>query len=164
MGVPPLFNHFIMTAQKKQTETGNEVSYDETIRRDLKQRRISATSNRIKVLATVYLLKRNISTGAVLKTINYSIERTSVHRALRLFCKKGLLMLVPNINGVIEYDLAGQPHTNQLTIQASFICLQCGKHSQVMVTNDTFRHANPICVQEIVLKGLCEQCGQTGIA
>jgi Fe2+ or Zn2+ uptake regulation protein len=133
------------------------ISHDEIIQA-LKRHSIYATANRVKVLFTANQLKTNISTVTVLQAIDYSIERTSVHRALRLFCKKGFLVAVPNTNGIIEYHLADQ-HTNHYDQQkATFICLQCGHLRDVIVKVDFLCSQKNICIREIMVKGLCEQC------
>ena len=89
------------------------LTHEDKIIQELKRHHISVTVNRVKVLSTAYQLQNNISTVTIQKAIDYTIERTSVHRALRLFCKKGVLLPVPNINGLIEYQVTSVNYNDQ---------------------------------------------------
>lgn len=134
------------------------ISHDEIIQ-TLKQHRISATCNRIKILSTAHQLRSNISTVSVLKAINYAIERTSVYRALRLFCKKGLLAPMANTDRVIEYHVAGLQVEQCEQKMATFICLECGKTDDINISNELLRPQKNMSIREILIKGLCKHCG-----
>jgi Fe2+ or Zn2+ uptake regulation protein len=134
------------------------ISHDEIIE-TLRAHGIYATTNRVKVLRTAYQLKNNISTPAVLKAINNSIERTSVHRALQLFYRKGFLSAVPNTTGTIEYQVVNQHTIRYDQKKATFICSQCGKPEDIIIKDELLRFQKKFFIGEIIIKGLCERCG-----
>ena len=133
-------------------------THDDQIIEELRMHHISVTANRVKILSTTYQLQNNITTPTVQKAIDYTIERTSVHRALRLFCEKGVLLPVPNINGLIEYKVTRQ-HIHCCQKKATFICLQCGQLHELMLQEQVLNDEKKISVKKVIIEGLCEQCG-----
>lgn len=136
------------------------LTHEDKIIQELKRHHISVTVNRVKVLSTAYQLQNNISTVTIQKAIDYTIERTSVHRALRLFCKKGVLLPVPNINGLIEYQVTSVNYNDQK--KATFICLQCGQYDDIIIKEELCEAPKKISIEKVIIEGLCEQCG-TGL-
>jgi Fe2+ or Zn2+ uptake regulation protein len=137
------------------------VRNNDKIIQELRKHHISVTANRVKILSIAFQLKSNINTVTVLKAIDYAIERTSVHRALRLFCKKGLLLPVPNTNRLIEYQViprtSGIGGNNQK--KASFICLQCGQFDDIIIKEEVCEPPKKISISKVIIEGFCEQCG-----
>lgn len=132
---------------------------NDKIIQELKRHHISVTTNRVKVLSVAYQLKNNISTATVQKAIDYTIERTSVHRALRLFCKKGVLLAVPNTNGLIEYKVTDQHINCYDQKKAQFICLQCGQFNDIIIKEELWDGQKKISIEKVIIEGVCEQCG-----
>jgi Fe2+ or Zn2+ uptake regulation protein len=134
------------------------LTHDDHIVQALRKHHISVTANRVKVLRTAYQLKKSISTAAVQKAIGYTIERTSIHRSLRLFCEKGFLVAVPNTTGLIEYNVP-DPGTNCKAEQkATFICSQCGKMHETLFTKAIRKVPKDFSVAKVIIEGVCEQC------
>ena len=144
---PNYINSYIMLTQT------------ENIIQELRRHHIAVTANRVKVLSTAYQLKDNISTVTVQKAVDYSIERTSVHRALRLFCKKGVLAPVPNVNGIIEYKLIIRANNRKHHGKSTFVCSHCGKFYDIMLKEEILDIPKCFSVEKVIIEGLCEQCG-----
>jgi Fe2+ or Zn2+ uptake regulation protein len=136
------------------------LSNEDKIVQELRRHHISVTANRVRVLSTAYQLQHRISTVTVQKAIGYTIERTSIHRALRLFCKKGVLLPVPNTNGLIEYEVIVNPANSNVQKKATFICLQCGQLHELMLQEQLLNDEKKISVKKVIIEGLCEQCGK----
>jgi Fe2+ or Zn2+ uptake regulation protein len=132
---------------------------EDKIIQELRCHHISVTANRIKVLSAAYQLKNIISTVTVQKAISYTIERTSVHRALRLLCKKGFLLPVPNTNGLIEYRVPDQGNNCFAQKKATFICLQCGQYNDIVIKEALWDVQKKISIENVIIEGVCEQCG-----
>jgi Fe2+ or Zn2+ uptake regulation protein len=135
------------------------LTHEDQIIQELKRHHISVTGNRVKILSTAYRLQHNISTVTIQKAIEYTIERTSVHRALRLFCKKGVLLPVPNTNGLIEYKIIGLPIECNDQKKATFTCLQCGHFKDIVMKEALWEVPQKISIEKVIIEGLCEQCG-----
>jgi Fe2+ or Zn2+ uptake regulation protein len=135
------------------------LTHDDQISQELRKHQIAVTANRVRVLSVAYLLESNISTVTVQKAVNYTIERTSVHRALRLFCKKGVLLPVPNTNGLIEYKVTGLPIECCDQKKATFVCLHCGLFNDIAIKEKLWEVPQKIRIEKVILEGLCEQCG-----
>ena len=135
------------------------LTHDNRIIQELRKHHISVTANRVKILSTAYRLQHNISTVTIQKAIDYTIERTSVHRALRLFCKKGVLLPVPNTSGLIEYKIIGFHIECHDQKKATFICLECGQFKDIIMKEELLDVPKKISIEKVTFEGLCEQCG-----
>jgi Fe2+ or Zn2+ uptake regulation protein len=135
------------------------LTHDNRIIQELRKHHISVTANRVKILSTAYRLQHNISTVTIQKAIDYTIERTSVHRALRLFCKKGVLLPVPNTNGLIEYKIIGLHIECNDQKKATFICLHCGQFNAITIKEEFLEIPKKISIEKVIFEGFCEQCG-----
>lgn len=109
------------------------------------------------MLRTAYQLQTNITTASVQKAIGYSIERTSIHRALQLFCKKGLLLAVANTYGLIEY-MVNNEQQKAHTRKATFICRQCQGTTDLVITEMLLNEQQQISVEKILFEGVCACC------
>jgi Fur family ferric uptake transcriptional regulator len=127
----------------------------------LKRHNINVTRNRIKVLAMICSMDGIICASRVVEETGVHADRVTIYRTLQVFYRKGLLQLVPNTHGKVEFcmnaELSGRPEKD--TLCARSVCTICG--SQVRVS-----FPEPAIItgmfgfdpREILIRGLCWSC------
>ena len=93
----------------------------------LKEKKISITQPRIKVLKTICNHRQPVFIADAILKSDKGMNRISVYRALQLFIEKKILLTVPNTNRRIEYVLWLNSQTQKEgdTLR-KFQCEKCG--------------------------------------
>lgn len=71
----------------------------------LKSKKIFITKPRVKVLKIIGIEYEDVFGVNKFLAASNSLNRISVHRTLREFVQKGILLKVPNTKGIIQYRL-----------------------------------------------------------
>ncbi|MBL7701114.1 MAG: hypothetical protein JNM14_02595 [Ferruginibacter sp.] len=138
-------------------------SYQPVINR-LREHSVHLTKNRIVVFKLLSEAKTALSVSVITKQSDVSLDRISVHRALRYFLQKGLVENVPNNKGKARYILANatqRPVGNNAVKSTYFVC-SCCQFTEII--------ANPVSIKlnylpdyqvnryNLIIEGLCHQC------
>lgn len=138
-----------------------KVTEDKVVQK-LRDHCLHITRPRVEILSLIYSLKGDvISTGVITHAIGYVFDRITVYRTLQVFYKKGILKLVPNTHGVVEFLLCDQVEIRQSApgSPAVFVCDHCNTQQQVPITELlSWQSTFPGSPREIVIKGLCTSC------
>lgn len=127
----------------------------------LKRYKINVTQNRIRVLYAILSMKGVVSASSIHAETYINADRVTIYRTLKVFEKKGLLQLVANTLGKVEFcikpGIAGIKEIE--TVYARSVCTACG--TQVLL--DFPKAANiegmyGFDPSEILIRGLCRSC------
>ncbi|MFT4023001.1 MAG: hypothetical protein QM664_04345 [Flavihumibacter sp.] len=123
---------------------------------------LHATGNRMTVYTILQAAGRAMTVAEVVQASKQALDRVSVHRALKLFSRKGMVASLLGHRGSERYLLlnaAGQSPAPGLQVMAT--CAHCNKteiwkvdaHS-LPVADSTIR-MNP---RQVLITGICEDC------
>ena len=134
---------------------------DQIIKQRLRDHCLHITRSRIEILSLIYSLEGAVSTGVITEASGYSFDRITVYRTLQVFYRKGILKLVPNTHGIVEFLLCDEAGGGEIKPcpPAIFICDHCN-HQLALQLNDvlSLRVFLLGSLREIVIKGLCVSC------
>ncbi len=126
---------------------------------------LHATGNRLTVYAILQATGRAMTVADVVRAGKQALDRVSVHRALKLFSKKGLAASIPGGGGSERYLLVHPANKKSPAgPQLMTICMHCQKTeiSQLDASYwpdemNAFAKMHP---QQVLVTGICEACGR----
>lgn len=128
----------------------------------LKSMGVHITKARCMVLHTFHKTKDVLTKGQILSITNEVIDRVTIYRILDLFVCRGIIHIIPSIDGVTRYALINSKNEpGCFKNHLHFICDGCGK----TICLDTV--AVPLLIlpkgyackeTEILIKGTCKNC------
>ncbi len=128
-----------------------------------KQHSIYNTATRIGVMRVLMLSETMLSLPDILKKINYSHDRVTVYRVLRMFCKKQLIYKLVDLQNNAYYRFNNIRTTNDFAMDKDrifFKCIQCG--SITIMENGSMEYPLPEgfvkTATNFLITGYCEHC------
>ncbi|MBM3413038.1 MAG: transcriptional repressor [Bacteroidetes bacterium] len=132
----------------------------------LKQKGLSVTDSRRKILQLFMQQKGALSHGDIEKKAGATFDRVTIYRTLQTFLDKGIIHAIPSANNAILYALCheqcGPDHHDHQHIH--FICSRC-KHTFCLDHSVTPDLHLPKGYQaqdiDVLVKGVCKRCNTT---
>lgn len=127
----------------------------------LKRHNINITRNRIRILTVVCSMEGIICASRVVAETGIHADRVTIYRTLQVFHRKGLLQLVPNTHGKVEFcmnaEVSGIPEND--TVCARSVCTACGSQETISFPErSTITGMFGFDPREILIRGLCWSC------
>lgn len=137
-----------------------------SVKEPLKNKGLSVTDSRTKILQLFMQQKGALSHGDIEKKAGATFDRVTIYRTLQTFLDKGIIHAIPSADNAVRYalcqDECGPGHHHHQHIH--FICSRCKQTFCLddIVTPD-LRLPKGYESQEIdvLVKGICKQCSPT---
>lgn len=137
-----------------------------TVLDPLKQKGLSVTDSRRKILQLFMQQKGALSHGDIEKKAGATFDRVTIYRTLQTFLDKGIIHAIPTADNAVRYalcqDECGPGHHDHQHIH--FICSRCKQTFCLdhIVTPDLHLpkgyQAQDV---DVLVKGVCKQCNAT---
>ena len=127
----------------------------------LKRHKVNITRNRISILAAVLSMKGAVAASSIFAEAGIDADRVTIYRTLKVFERKGVLQLVANTHGKVEFcirpGILGMEEME--TVYARSICIACGTQAPLDFPKPAdIEGMYGFDPSEILIKGLCWSC------
>lgn len=139
----------------------NYASMEEAVQ-ILKQKRISVTHNRLRLLQVFIKRNASFSHAELFCLFKHGMNRTSLFRNLNVLIKNHILVRISCMDGRSRYALElTNSKTSFTEIKTAIVCSQC--HDVEIVSLEllpklTETIARGFTMQQMVIEGICKEC------
>ncbi len=129
----------------------------------LKERRLSITAGRQKILQLFLNSEGALSHADIEKNAGAHFDRVTIYRTLQSFVEKGLIHTIPTSDNSIKYALCkdncvGGYHHDQ---HVHFVCTMCNNTlclDDVIAPAIQLPQGFELAAIEVIAKGICKDC------
>ena len=128
----------------------------------LKQRQLSVTDSRKKILNLFLQGTGALSHGDIEKRVGEKFDRVTIYRILQVFLDKGIIHTIPTADNSVQYALCREcssehHHDNHV----HFVCNHCGNTvclEDVIVPSVKLPKGFTSSQVEMIVSGVCKDC------
>lgn len=115
-----------------------------------------------KLILNFFLSRKSaIKLSDLYKSMDNKIDRSTIYRTITGFVKKGIIHIVPSLEGEYTYALNFYPTKNRSKDAVHFICLNCHKYyyfPELTIPEIILPQRLHAAHTEIIINGICDKC------